>query len=94
MLLPITPPTATTCSCSVSRLKLSTAAGPDWSSATARLRSRPWPRPFTPPDLLISFTASAIPERVWMPHGAKAPVSDVRTPILIGAAALAELDPP
>jgi hypothetical protein len=46
---------------------------------------------------LISFTASAIPERVWIPQGAKGPVSDVSTPILIGlpgAWPLAELDPP
>ena len=56
----------------------------DWSSATARLSNRPCPRPLTPPDLLISFTASAIPERTWMPHGANGPVSGVIAPSLIG----------
>ena len=82
----IMPPIATTPSCWVSRLKPSMAAFVfvDWSSATARLSSRPCPRPFTPPDLLISFTASAIPARTWMPHGAKSPVSGVSTPSLIG----------
>ena len=79
----------------VRRLKPSIAAFAfvDWSSATARLSSRPCPRPFTPPDLLISFTASAIPERTWMPHGANGPVSGVIAPSLIGGA-LRALDPP
>ena len=96
MLLPMMPPTATTPSCCVSRRNPSTAAFEfvDWSSATARLSNRPCPRPFTPPVLLISFTASAIPARAWMPQGAKLPVNDVSTPSLIGAAALPELDPP
>ena len=71
--LPMMPPTETTPSCWVSRLKPSMAAVVfvDWSSATARLSFRPCPRPFTPPDLLISFTASAAPARTWMPQGAK-----------------------
>ncbi len=66
----------------------------DWSSATARLISAPPPRPFTPPDLLISLTARAAPARTWMPHGAKGPVSGVSTPSLIGLGAADSLDPP
>jgi uncharacterized protein with LGFP repeats len=42
--------------------------------------------PFTPPDLLISFTASAAPARTWIPHGAKFAVSGVISPSLIGLA--------
>ena len=94
--LPMMPPIATTPSCWVSRRKPSIAAFVfvDWSSATTRLSFRPCPRPFTPPVLLISFTASTIPARTWMPHGAKFAVSGVIAPILIGAAAFAELEPP
>ncbi len=94
--LPMMPPTDTTPSCCVSRLKPSMAAVVfvDWSSATTRLSRRPCPRPFTPPDLLISFTASAIPARTWRPHGAKGPVSGVSTPSLIGLPWAVPLDPP
>ena len=94
--LPMMPPTETTPSCCVSRRKPSIAAFVfvDWSSATARLSRRPCPRPFTPPDLLISFTARAAPARTWIPQGAKFPVSGVSTPSLIGDAAFAALDPP
>ena len=90
------PPTETTFSCWVNRLKPSTAAVVfvDWSSATARLSLRPCPRPLTPPDLLISFTASAAPARTWSPQGAKFAVSGVSTPILIGLPCAVPLDPP
>ena len=90
-------PTETTPSCWVSRLKPSTAAVVfvDWSSATTRLSSRPPPRPFTPPDLLISFTASAAPARTWRPHGTKLAWSKRREHAdLDRATPRAELEPP
>ena len=97
--LPMMPPMETTFSCWVSRLKPSTAAVVfvDWSSATTRLSLRPCPRPFTPPDRLISFTARAIPARAWTPQGTKLEalgVSGTSAPILIGPPCAAPLDPP
>ncbi len=96
MPLPMIPPTETAPCCCVKRRNPSMAAVVfvDWSSATARLSFRPCPRPFTPPDLLISFTASAAPARTWSPHGAKLAVSGVSTPSVMGPPCADPLDPP
>ena len=84
--LPMMPPTETTFSCCVSRLE-----AVDGRARVRRLvvgddeiDAAPFPRPFTPPDRLISFTARAAPARTWMPQGAKFAVRGVSLPILIG----------
>ena len=79
--LEITPPTATTPSSMRRSIWLMPSSAFDWSSATTSSSGRP----STPPSALISSTASRMPSWTWMPHGAKVPVKDVRTPIRIGS---------
>ena len=95
--LPMMPPTETTPSCWVRRLKPSMAAVVfvDWSSATTRLSLPPLPAPLhaaRPVDLVHRERRPGA--YLEAPGREVAPVSGVSTPILIGLPCADPLDPP